>query len=145
MIKVHPSYCFEQYQWFNIPENVRNRLTHMRRKYQSNKRQHTNNCNGNTSYNGSNNGSRNKFDSYQDKISQAESVPYGVSMIYPMPPHTGTHMIPPPPLPPQYRSVNQVNQLQKQQHYDDNSTKSSDSTAGGSITGGRNEKSSLKS
>ena len=35
MIKVHLSYSFGQDQWFNIPEDIRNRLTHGRREYQA--------------------------------------------------------------------------------------------------------------
>ena len=51
---------------------------------------------------------------------------------------------PPPPPPPQYRSVNQVIQYQKQQQYDDNSTKISAVTDGGSIIGGRDDQRSLR-
>ena len=117
----------------------------MRREYQSNKRQCTDNYNGNTGYNGSNNGSGNQFGSYQAQISQAQSVSYGGCVIYPMPPHMGTHMIPPPPPPSQYRSVNQVSQFQKQQHHDDNATQISNVTTGGSIMGGSNKQASLQS
>ena len=122
MIKAHPLHCFEQYQRFNIPEDICNQLNHMRREYQAKKCQHTNNYNGNTGYNGSNNGSGNQFGSYQDQISQDKSVPYGGSMIYPMPPQTGNHMIPPPPPPPppQYIPVNKVNKFQQQQQHDYN-------------------------
>ena len=81
MIKVHSSYRFEQYQWFNIPKDVRNQLTHMKIDYQANKHQRTNNYNRNTGYKGSNIGSGNQFVSYQAQTSQAHSVPYGGSVI----------------------------------------------------------------
>ena len=116
----------------------------MRRKYQYNKRQSTNNYNGNTGYNGSNNGSGNQFGSYQAQISKAQSVLCRESVIYPTPLQIGTHMIPPPPPRPQYISVNRVNQFQQQEHYDNN-TQISAITAGGSILGGRNEQASLQS
>ena len=57
----------------------------------------------------------------------------------------GTHMIPPPPHTPQYISVKQVNQSQQKQQNDDNATKISFVTAGGSIMGGNNEQESLQS
>ena len=52
----------------------------MRREYQANKHQHTNNCNGKTGYNGSNNESGNQFGSYQTQIYQDQSVPYEESV-----------------------------------------------------------------
>ena len=115
----------------------------MQIKYQANKRQRTNNYNEKTGYNGSNNGSGNQFGSYQAKIYQAQSAPYGGSAIYPMPSHMGTHMIPPPQPPPQYISVKQVNKFQQQQQHDDNATEISAVNTGGFIMGGRNEQSSL--
>ena len=111
----------------------------MQREYQANKRQHTNNYNGNTGYNEINNGSCNQFGIYQAKIYQDQSFPYVGSVIYPIPYQMGTHMIPPPPPLSQYRSVNKVNQLQQHQQYDDDATQISDITAGGSIMGERNE------
>ena len=47
--------------------------------------------------------------------------------------------------PPQYRSVNQVNQFQQNQIHDDNATQISAVTSGGSIMGGRNKQASLRS
>ena len=66
-------------------------------------------------------------------------------MLYPIPPQMGTHIIPPPPTPPQYRSVNQVNQFQQQQQHYYNATQISDVNSGGSIMGGRNKQASLQS
>ena len=66
-------------------------------------------------------------------------------MIYPMPFHMGTHIIPPPPPSPQYISVNQVNQFQQQQQHDENATQISDITAGDSIIGEINDQVSLRS
>ena len=117
----------------------------MQREYQANKCQRKNKYNGNTGYNVSNNVSGNQFGSYQDQISQDKSVPYGVSVIYPMPPQMVTHMIPPPPPRPQYRSVNQVNQFQKQQQHDYNATQISAVNSGGFIMGGRKKQASLRS
>ena len=65
-------------------------------------------------------------------------------MIYPMLPLMGTHMIPPYPPLPQYISVNQVNQFQKQQQHDEKTTQISDIAAAGSIIGGRNYQASLQ-
>ena len=110
----------------------------MQREYQANKRQHMNIYNGNTGYNGRNNGSGNQFGIYQAQISQSQSVPHGGSVIYPMTPNMVTHMIPPLPPPPQYISVNQVNQLQQQKQHDDKATQISAVTDGGSRMGGSN-------
>ena len=62
-----------------------------------------------------------------------------------MPSQMGTHMIPLPPSPPQYISVNQVNQSKQQQQYDDDATQISAITDGGYIMGGRNNQASLQS
>ena len=143
MIKVHPLHIFKQDQWFNIPEDVHNLLTQMRRDYQYNKSQRTNNYNGKSDYNQRYNGIGNQFGSYQAEISQAKSVPYGGSVIYPIPSHMGTHMIPPPQPPPQYISVKQVNKFQQQQQHDDKATEISAVNTSGFIMGRRNEQSSL--
>ena len=57
----------------------------------------------------------------------------------------GTHMIPPPTILPQYRSVNQFNQFQQQQQHDYNATQISAISAGGFIMVGRNYQASLQS
>ena len=41
-IRLNPAYRFENYLWFNITEETWLQLTHMKRYYQSRKRQSTN-------------------------------------------------------------------------------------------------------
>ena len=129
-IKVHPAYRFEHDQWFNIPEDVRNQLSQMRRDYQSNQRRRLNGYNGNATQ---------QPIQQQNRISQMYSAPPNTQMVpyQPLPPQMGTQMSIPPPPPAPIRTINQVGQYQQP---DDLSV-----VTGGTLMGGRNEQASLRS
>ena len=121
-IQVHPSYRFEENEWFNIPETVRKQLMQLRKEYQEAKRQRTDN----STYQGSRNSTAprhvQEFESYPTNIMPPPNPPQG----------HGIPVAPPPPSP--YLSVNQMKTHDDQSHV----SQITHQTQGSSVMGGRN-------
>jgi hypothetical protein len=130
-IQVHPSYRFEETQWYNIPEPVRKQLMQMRKDYQQSKRQKSDQSSYQSGYG---TGSQQGQSGYSRQVQQQDSYShYGPAHApLPPPPAPGTVMVPPPP--PPYRSINQVGER-------DDVSQITQNTPGNSIMGGRNAQS----